>query len=281
MTLTEQWQLTLGFRWDRFETDYQYSYDDPSLKLESTDEELSWSLGIVYKPADNGAVYFGVGTSFSPSAEDLTASSNGNNADLDPEEAISFELGSKWEFLDGRLFTTAAIFRTEKTHARTDDPFDDGSNDTLNGEQRVDGLELGVVGQITEQFSITAAYTLQNSEVINADGDDAGLEGFELPRTPNNAFSLWGRYDFTDQWTAALGAQFVGERYNSSDPGGRELADDYLVYEMMVAYQANERFGLRLNGSNLTDEIYADQVGGGHFLPGEGRSFSLSANFSF
>jgi catecholate siderophore receptor len=281
MTFDEQWQLTLGLRWDRFDTEYQYDFEDPSLRLESEDKKLSWSLGLVYKPTDNGAVYFGAGTSFSPSAEDLTASSNGNNAELDPEEAISYEIGTKWEFLDGRLFATAAIFRTDKDHARTDDPFDDDGNETLDGEQRIDGFELSAVGQVTERFSITAAYTLQDSEVINADGDDAGLQGFELPRTPENSYSLWGRYDFNEQWTAALGAQYIGERYNSSDPGGRELADDYVIYDAMVAYQVNERFGLRFNGSNLADERYADQVGGGHFAPGEGRSFSLGANLSF
>jgi catecholate siderophore receptor len=147
--------------------------------------------------------------------------------------------------------------------------------------QRVDGLEIGAVGQVTDKFSISAAYTLQDSEVVNAEGDDAGLEGFELARTPENSYSLWGRYDFNPKWTAAVGAQYIGERYNSSDPGGRELADSYLVYEMMVAYQANDRFGLRFNGSNLADERYADRVGGGHFAPGEGRAYSLSALISF
>jgi catecholate siderophore receptor len=281
MTFSPAWQLTLGLRWDRFETEYQYDYADPSLQLATTDREMSWSVGVVYKPSDNSTIYFGTGTSFNPSAEDLTASPNGNDADLEPEESISYELGTKWQLLNGRLFATAALFRTEKDHARTDDPFDDGSIETLNGVQRVDGLEIGAVGQVTDKFSISAAYTLQDSEVVNAEGDDAGLEGFELARTPENSYSLWGRYDFNPKWTAAVGAQYIGERYNSSDPGGRELADSYLVYEMMVAYQANDRFGLRFNGSNLADERYADRVGGGHFAPGEGRAYSLSALISF
>ncbi|MGD8323370.1 MAG: TonB-dependent receptor, partial [Gammaproteobacteria bacterium] len=96
MSFNPQWQLTLGLRWDRFESEYRYSYTDPSLSLAAVNEAATWSLGVVYKPSDNGTIYFGSGTSFSPSAEDLTASANGNNNELDPEESVSFEFGTKW-----------------------------------------------------------------------------------------------------------------------------------------------------------------------------------------
>lgn len=281
MSFTERWQLTLGLRWDRFESEYQYSYDDPALSIDARNEALTWSLGVVYKPTDNGTVYFGSGTSFSPSAEDLTASTRDNSNELDPEESVSYELGTKWEFANGRLLTSAALFRTEKLHARTDDPFEDGRIDTLNGEQRVDGIELGAMGQVTDRFSVSAGYTRQDSEVVSAQGDDAALVGYELARTPKDSYSLWGRYDFNSQWAAAFGAQYSGERYNSSDPAGRELAEGYTVYDLMVTYQASDRLGLRFNGTNLGDERYANQVGGGHFAPGEGRAYTLSANLSF
>jgi catecholate siderophore receptor len=281
MTFGPSWQLTLGLRWDRFESDYQYDYDDPSLEISAADQKASWSLGVVHKPAERGTIYFGVGTSFNPSAEDLTASTRGNDNELGPEESISYEFGTKWELLNGRLFTSAALFRTEKLHARTDDPFEDGSIDTLNGKQRVDGIELGATGQVTERFSISAGYTRQDSKVVSAAGDDANLVGFELARTPKSSYSLWGRYDLNSDWSVALGAQMSGDRYNSSDPVGRELAEGYTVYDIMVAYRVNERLGLRFNGANLSDERYANQVGGGHFAPGAGRSYTLSANVSF
>lgn len=282
VTLNDQWIVTAGARWDQFETKYNYSYADPSLFLEATDKKVSWNVGVVYKPRENGSVYIGAGSSFSPSAEDLTASTRGNTAELDPEESISYELGTKWEFMDGKLYTTAAIFRTEKTHARTDDPFgDDTRDDTLNGEQRVDGFEVSAVGQVTEKLSLTAAYTLQDSEVINAEGDDVILEGYPLSRTPKHSYSLWGLYNFTEQLSFAVGLQHIGERYNSSDPSGREKADDYTTVDLMGAYQINDRIRLQFNGSNITDEAYADQIGGGHFAPGDGRYYSLSANFSF
>jgi catecholate siderophore receptor len=281
MSFTPQWQLTLGLRHDRFESDYQYNYDDPSQRISADNAMTSWSVGVVYKPRDNGTVYFGAGTSFNPSAEDLTASANGNDNELDPEESMSYELGSKWELANGRLLASAALFRTEKLHARTDDPFETGNIDTLNGKQRVDGFELGAMGQVTDSFSISAGYTRQDSEVVSAAGDDANLVGYALARTPESSYSLWGRYDINGKWSAALGAQYSGDRYNSSDPAGRELAEAFAIYDMMVLYQLNDRLGFRFNGSNLSDEAYVNQVGGGHFAPGEGRSYALSANLRF
>jgi len=284
MTLSPNWQVSAGIRYDIFETEYFYDLDgdDPTLVLKAKENELSWNVGVVYKPADNGSIYFGAGNSFSPSAEDLTASSRGNNAVLDPEETLSYELGTKWELFDHRVLASAAIFRTEKNNARSDDPFAENSRDEiLQGEQRVDGIELSVVGQMSDQLSITAAYTYQDSEVVKATGADAVQNGVELRKTPKHSFSVWGKYDISEKLTVGIGSQYMGERYNSSDPGGREQADDYLIFDMMVSYQFSDQLSVQLNGSNLTDEDFADQIGGGHFVPGEGRYFSISANYSF
>ncbi|MEJ2756514.1 MAG: TonB-dependent receptor, partial [Gammaproteobacteria bacterium] len=63
LTLTSQWELSLGLRYDRFDTSYFYDLSgaDPSAQLTAKDQELSWNLGVVYKPKNNGAIYFGAG----------------------------------------------------------------------------------------------------------------------------------------------------------------------------------------------------------------------------
>jgi catecholate siderophore receptor len=38
---------------------------------------------------------------------------------------------------------------------------------------------------------------------------------------------------------------------------------------------------LRLNVINLADEEYVDRFGGGHYVPGAGRSVQLTAYLSF
>ena len=73
----------------------------------------------------------------------------------------------------------------------------------------------------------------------------------------------------------------MGKRYNSSDKAGREMAEEYMIFDMMVSYQINDQWAVQMNGSNLTDEEYIDQLGGGHAVPGEGRYLSLTTNYSF
>ena len=59
------------------------------------------------------------------------------------------------------------------------------------------------------------------------------------------------------------------------------MAPAYWLFDALAAYEVNEHLTLRLNGYNLGDERYIDRVGGGHFIPGAGRSAQLYAAVSF
>jgi catecholate siderophore receptor len=59
------------------------------------------------------------------------------------------------------------------------------------------------------------------------------------------------------------------------------IVDGYWLLDAMASYQVTDSVGLRLNLTNLADEEYVDRIGGGHYIPGAGRTVSLTANFSF
>lgn len=54
---------------------------------------------------------------------------------------------TKWDLLDERLLVTAALYRTVVRNEVTQDPVDQQYYQT--GRKRVQGIELGVVGQIS------------------------------------------------------------------------------------------------------------------------------------
>jgi catecholate siderophore receptor len=54
-----------------------------------------------------------------------------------------------------------------------------------------------------------------------------------------------------------------------------------VLFDAMASYAMNETVSFRLNVLNLADEEYVDRFGGGHFVPGAGRSVQLTANFNF
>ncbi|MCB1694280.1 MAG: TonB-dependent siderophore receptor, partial [Pseudomonadales bacterium] len=273
----EHWQLNGGLRWDRFALEYT---PDGSPLLERTDEMLSYRAGVVYKPVERGSVYLGYGTSFNPTAETLSISTSSRQpgiADLDPEENTTLELGTKWQLVDRRLFFSAAVFRTEKVNARTQDPDDPNDLLVLDGRQRVDGIEISLAGSITERLSIFTGYTFLDSAVTES--KDASEVGRQLANTPANSFNWWSKYRMNDRLELGFGAQYVDDRFNSTS--NTRVAPAYWVFEASGSWQASRYVNIRLNVQNLTDEPYIDYVGGGHFIPGVGRTILLSSSFTF
>ncbi len=280
ISIGEMWELSGGARYDHIETDY---YAAPNA-LSSTDDLLSWRAALVFKPRENGSIYFGYGTSFNPSLEGNTGlvltgvPTSGNNINLDPEETRTYELGTKWEFFNQRLLLSAAVFRTDKVNARTQTAA--GTTVTLDGEQMVQGFELGVSGSITPEWMVFAGYAYMESEIKQS--NNASEVGAEFGNTPEHSFNLWTTYQLPWHVQIGGGANYVGERANNqSNNANVRRAPGYWLFDAMLAYEVNKNITLRLNAYNLADERYIDRVGGGHFVPGAGRSAMLTAEFRF
>ncbi|MFP8967075.1 TonB-dependent receptor [Pokkaliibacter sp. CJK22405] len=275
--LSPQWILNGGLRADHSSTKYEVNTASRSTAVgtyDNSDTTLSYQAGITYKPLPNGSVYLAYGTSFNPSAEGLSLSSSTEN--LKPEKNVSLELGTKWNLLDERVMLSAAVFRTDKTNARETDP-DDSSLYVMNGEQRVQGVELGASGYLTPSWQLMANYTYMDSEVRSATDED--IVGNELSNTPHNSFSLWSSYQLTSDLQLGGGLQYVDDRFNSTS--NTRVAPSYTLYSAAASYTVNSHLTLRLNLHNITDEDYIDSVGGGHFIPGTGRYGTLTADMSF
>jgi catecholate siderophore receptor len=104
-------------------------------------------------------------------------------------------------------------------------------------------------------------------------------EGNETTNTPEHSFSLWTVYEVTDALEAGLGGQYVGDRHASTT--NNRVAPSYWTLDAMAAYEINKNWSVRMNLYNLLDEEYIDRVGGGHFVPGTGRSVVFSTNYRF
>jgi catecholate siderophore receptor len=165
VTLTEHWELTGGLRWDEVDVDYELRdlVTGRVTRLNKSEGLLSWNAGVVYKPREEGSIYLSYGASQDPTVDagavgaalsDVATAAN--NVNLDPEESQHYELGTKWNLFDARLLLSAAVFRTEKTNVRT--RLDNTTPFVLSGEHRVDGVELGVTGAITENWSAFGGY---------------------------------------------------------------------------------------------------------------------------
>ena len=273
--ITRRWEITGGLRLESFDVDYVLrDVTGASTPLARKDGMLSWRLGVVHKPRPEATVYAVAGTSLNPSAEGLSLTAA--TALVAPETSRTLEVGARWE-IGRRLGITTAAFRTDKTNARTPgvDPGDPAT--VLEGEQRVDGLELGVTGRLARFWNVMAGYTLMDGDIVKS--NNPVEVGRELHLVPRHSASLWTTVELPRGIGAGAGVQYMGEVYRNAANTG--VAPSYWLFNAMASYAANDRLTLRLAGNNLLDADYADRVGGGHFIPGPGRSLSVTADLGF
>jgi catecholate siderophore receptor len=279
MKFGEHWELSGGARWDYFDADYRESVAGVHFTQNIT--KPSWRGALVYKPVENGSIYFDYGTSWNPSAETLSLSVG--SANIKPEENETFEFGTKWDFFHNRLSVRGSVFRTEKTNARETDPAD-ASNVVDGGDQRVDGFELAVSGHLTKEWQIFASYDYLDSEVVSSKFFPDAV-GKPLNNVPRNTFSLWTTYDLPWKFEIGGGLNVVSSRTANTatlKPNvAVEQADGYWTLNALIKYKASKRITVQANIYNLTDNYYLDQIHPAHVIPGAGISALFSTSFTF
>lgn len=328
LKFSEQWQLNAGVRYEQVDgsstiyTVQQAAADGglppagspaigaitgASAPAKNDDELLSYRAGLIFKPVEAGTIYLSYGNSRTPSKASVNGSCTaiqtttsgvpqGNaNCNVEAETAVNYELGTKWDLFDARLALTAAIFRNDRQDYRVNDP--DPTNvsgeQALDGEARVDGMLLGVAGNILDNWAISANYSYLDSEVLQGVSDFAATQGIDyikgdpLTNVPKHAFTLWTTYDFPFGLQVGYGATFQADmnltQHSATNVNGPLIqAPDYWVHRAMAGYSFGRRVDLQLNINNLFDKEYYQRIrNNGWATPGEGRNFILSANYNF
>ena len=271
--------------------------------FESDDNLFSYRAGLVFKPVESGTVYLSYANSKTPSKASVNGSCTLATCTVDPETAVNIELGTKWNVLNDRLMLSAALFRNGRTNYKVADPANP-DNPTglqqLDGQARVDGVALGLAGNITRQWSIFANYTYLDSQVlsgvsdycaahpniglsgttpVNVDGVNCSnsaafpdpLKGNPLTNTPKHSASLWTTYQL-QSWTFGYGVTYQGEFHlnnnslpttnpvTNTTPAVLYIAPDYVTHRAMVGYQFNKQLSLQLNIDNLANEQYFTRI---------------------
>lgn len=272
--LSNKFEINGGLRWDRFDVDGLSVSNSSLTPVSRVDKMLSYKFGAVYKPLQIGSIYASYGTSFNPSLEGLSYIVS--DASLDPEKTYTLEAGTKWDLFNAHLLLTGAIFRVEKTNARTTglpgEPLI-----VLDGKQKVDGIELGATGNFTRNWSIIAGYTFLDAKVTES---NIPLElGNYLANTPKNSFSLWTTYQLPLGINIGGGARFVDKRYSNTT--NNRFVESYWLLDATASYQLNKFIDFRINMNNLTDKYYFDRITGGQVVPGAARTILFTTNFHF
>lgn len=315
LKIGDRWQLNGGLRLDHYKTEYDATVvstatTHPSLpvgtlvpqSLENSDNLLTWKIGALYKPATNGSIYAAYLVSQQPPGGSnftlSTTATNINSPNLDPQIARTVELGTKWDVLDNKLALTAAIFRTT---SKNDLAIESTPGEiTQYGERRVQGIELGAVGQITPNWQVSTGlartdYDVTEGTTTCSSSTSCNLtNGGTIVFSPKLTFTAWTTYKLPFGLTIGGGARYVDSVVRSSGtvfysgttpitPTGLLKAEDYWVFDAMASYELTKNVSLQLNLYNLFDKHYIAKLnnGGTRYYPGAPRTAQLTANFKF
>ncbi len=251
--------------------------------LKSKDTLFNWKLGAVVKPSEPMSLYVNYALSQQPPGGEtftLATGDNANNPAFAPQKAKTIEAGLKWDLLDGALALSAAVFQTRVLNEiNAADP-----SDIQSGSKRVRGVELSVVGNITDAWSISAGYAHQKSRVTN--GDAVAVDGSSgLAYAPDDSFSSWTSYRAPFGLEVAGGVRYTSGMRRGIDGalGTPARTEGYTVVDAMLGYAVNDTIKLRANAYNLFDKTYVNAINksGYRYVPGQPRTFLISADLRF
>ena len=244
ISITEKFDIVLGARFDRFAIDvFNVPNNDESSR---TDEEVSPRVGVVFKPAVNMSLYASYSESFLPRSGEQFANINGSKGQLDPNTFENMELGFKWD-LASNLSLTAAAFQIQQTSPQVADN-DPSTLDVI--ETETDGVEIQIEGRLADFWNISAAYTYLDGEQIGRSGP-SGRRPRELPE---NMFSLWNSFQFSQKLSGGLGLTYQDESFiNNSNSA---VLPSYTRIDAALYYQLSNTLRMQVNIENLTDTDY-------------------------
>lgn len=314
------WKLLGGVRYDRLSGDFtQYSYTNPSCVNRTTGATITnptnfcqggvqlyrpgsilptettthlsqgtWSYrgGVLYQPTPTQSYHISYGTSFNSSA-DTYQYVTPQTANTPPEKSRNIEIGAKLDWLDGKLSTRAALFKTEKTNERTTDSDFAGTSYLLSGKRHSQGLEIDIAGRLTPQLEVYFSYTFIPRATIDEVGSTAtpGTVGSRVGLTPKHSGAAWVSYQATPKFRVAAGVRGASENRPLQGTTGaasrNASAPGYVAGDLMLEYKFTPDLYAQLNVTNVTNKLYGDQFYPGFVISGTPRTYQLTIGARF
>jgi len=268
-------ELVAGLRFDSFKLDVD-DFRGAGAKFSRSDELISPRLGLIVKPRPNLSLYASYSRSYLPQSGDQFSSLSLTTEALKPERFDNYEIGAKWEPLEG-LLATAAIYQLDRTNTTAPNP--DGSGiPVLTGEQRSRGLEIGLERSISHRWQISAGYALQKAEITET--TSAAPAGREVPLVPRHSFSLWNRYDVTGRLGLGLGVIARSKSYASIS--NQVVLPGFARVDAAAFYEVARGVELQLNVENLFGaEYFPTAHNDNNIAPGAPRMAKATVRFGF
>jgi catecholate siderophore receptor len=291
--LSKEVSLLGSLRWDHFHSEYATNAST-TIGGEADSNKLSPALSAIWEPSKEVMVYTSAARTYRPIGTDIAVAVGGvasevpsSDAINNPERSDSLEAGFKLDLLNKRVGLTGAVFQIKKSNSYTIDPdtgtVASGFSDSGEG-YRIRGVEMGLTGHITSNWSANLAYSHLDGKVTYS--STATSIGKEAPGVPHDNLTLWTSYDVPQNLLSLPGRLSVGGgvQYASAywvDSANTGRIPSTVAVNAMLSYKLN-KYRISLNAYNLTNHLnYSSYFGTTRAVPTSGRTFTLNIGTTF
>lgn len=278
-----KWTAYIGGRYDHYRKYDGYDTKNYTGKVDLSSgksyEKFSPKLSLDYAANKDTNFYLSYGKSFNtPILYQLFRYSTfmGRNIypnkDLEPETTDTWELGMKQK-IGGKTDIAADVF-----YAKTKDYIHLNDSNKAHefyenaGDAKTHGFEISLTQRHSDAWSSYINYTWQTGKI-------EGEKNYDIPRHLLHLGTTYSK----NPWTVNLDGMFISDRTEAGEESGHFKARDaYFLMNLSTNYQFNKNFGLQFAVNNLFDrEYYDEDISNNHYYIGDGRTYTLTARYSF
>lgn len=255
-----------------------------------TEFNLAPQAAINYELTEFASVFFSYSQGFTPN-NIVAEGPEGSDDQIPPETSEQFEIGAKAEFFDGRVQSSAAVYRIEKANVFAGLETNQAGDIIVlfNDGQSSQGFEFSVSGQPTDGLNIVAGYAYTDAEI--AEDNDLSIVGNRPRNVAEHTFNIWTSYEVQKGPLEGLGLGagvfFASDRFGTDDNdftlGNYTTLDLSAWYTFEAPYLGDGRtIRLQVAARNVTDTEFFPAAGNNERINiGVPRTIFGSLSFDF
>ena len=195
--LSDDWNLTLGIRGERFSADY---HDSSLVNFSPSENLVGGRITLTYNTSTETLIYTTISQGYKAGGFNTDGTLDSDLRDFDSEGLLNYEIGFKGMLFDNRFQTQLALFFMNRDDVQISSSIvrtrDDGSSEFIDyiGNAAAGsnyGLEFSGNFKATERFDFYGSLGFLKTrydDFINSAGDN--LEGREQAHAPSYQYSL-------------------------------------------------------------------------------------------
>ena len=278
-----KWTAYIGGRYDHYRKyggyDSKIYAGKEDLSSGKSYEKFSPKLSLDYAANRDTNFYLSYGKSFNtPILYQLFRYSNFMerniypNKDLEPETTDTWELGMKQKIGSKTDIHADVFYAKTKDYIHLNDSDEKHEFYENAGDAKTHGFEISLNQHHSDAWTSYINYTWQTGKV-------EGEKNYDIPRHLLHLGTTYSK----NPWTVNLDGMFISDRTEAGEESGCFKARDaYFLMNLSTNYQFNKNFGLQFAVNNLFDrEYYDEDISNNHYYIGDGRTYTLTARYSF